>query len=52
VHFTKEFIQTAPLNGLPSKARNLLKIPLKSQCQWTYQCHHNDKSLCPCSKTK
>ncbi len=26
VHFSKQFVQTAPHNGLPAKASNLLKI--------------------------
>ncbi len=56
VHFSKQFVQTAPHNGLPAKACHLLKIfssSLKNRylCQWTYQCNQNEKSLCHCSQT-
>ncbi len=42
VHFSKQFLQTAPHNGFPAKACNLLKIfssslTSKYLCQWTYQ---------------
>ncbi len=54
---SKHLIQTAPHNGLHANAYNLLKIfssSLKSEylCQWTYQCHQNEKSLSHCSQTK
>ncbi len=57
MHFSKQFVQTALQNRLPSKACNLLNIfssSLKSNylCQWTYQCPQNEKSLCHCSKTR
>ncbi len=57
VHFSKQFVQIAPLNRLPAKACNLFKIfssSFKSKylCQWTYQCHQNEKSLCHCSQTR
>ena len=57
VHFSKQLVQTAPHNGLPAKACNLLKVfssYLKSKylCQSTYQCYQNEKSLCRCSQTR
>ncbi len=55
VHFSKQFAQTAPHNGLTAKACNLLKIfssSLKSKYLWTYQCNQNEKSLCHCLQTR
>lgn len=56
MHFLKQFVQTAPHNGLPAKTCNLLKILSLSLkiiylFQITCQCDQNGKLLCHCGAT-